>query len=603
MMNWKFLALAGLTAVIAACGPGGGGNPATINSFTVDKPTIPSAQQVKLAWDVANADSLTLSANGATGETITPATTGTKDVNVAATTKFTLTAKRAGSADAVKELTVTVGTVSQIITISGTVVKWTGKPLQVNITVKDSSGTKTTTSNGQGKFTLANVSTPYEINAVPTAGSGIVPLGYARVTTATPTIVLRKDAFAADTAPGFQNECTPVPVDGRIKTTFSQAVGASNTGRLYYIAPGISYRPTESYAISPVLPAGTNNYTLSVPFDKDVCYDKLVGSVVYIERNQFGTIVAKGNEDNVNVRPNLDTLLDGSNASSPVLSIRNSNSADFRGTLTSFPSNTTVAKVNAYMRVEYETTRSQDGAKKLVQAYAPIVLDDLLDQNDITADYGFEGLQISNASPSFTLPIENFSDASKVQYRVGAFTRPDDKTNKLVWMWSDVLKGSGAAGINLALPSLSGTQRPSGDTKYLPIFQGPNAEVLPIFESAEVQSDTFTEGLGNIYYAGFVGGTQNWLGATSPVANKPIEYQLVPMNEPARNSLNQTYFNFALNSLDVREAAASKNDSADKVLDGRSIHRNMFTDAAATEPDLLRGGAWNIVPTAYKFEN
>jgi hypothetical protein len=603
MMNWKYLAFAGLAAALVACPGPNPNSQATINSFTVDKPTIPSAQEVTLSWNVQNADSLTLSANGATAETLTPVTTGTKKVNVANTTKFVLTAKRAGATDATKELTVTVGTVSQTITINGTVLKWTGKPLQVNITVKDSSGTKTTTSNGQGKFTLANVSTPYEINAVPTAGSGIVPLGYARVTTASPIIVLRKDAFAADTAPGFQNECTPIPVDGRIKAVFSQAVGASNTARLYYIAPGIDYRPTESYAISPELPAGTTNYTLSVKFDKDMCYDKLLGSVVYIERNAFGTIVAKGNEDNVSVRPNLDTLLDGSNASSPVLSIRNSNSADFRGTITSFPSNTTVAKVNAFMRVEYETTRSQDGVKKLVQAYAPIVLDDGLDQNDITADYGYTGLQISNAAPNFTLPIENFSDASKVQYRVGAFTRPDDKTNKLVWMWSDVQKGSGAAGINLALPSLSGTQRPSGDTKYLPIFQGPNAEVLPIFESAEVQSDTMTEGLGNLYYAGFVGGSQTWLGATSPIANKPIEYQLVPMNEPARNSLNQTYFNFALNALDVREAAASKNDSADKVLDGRAIHRNMFTDSAATEPDLLRGGAWNIVPTPYKFIN
>lgn len=526
----------------------------------------------------------TIAAGVATVQYTPPAT-------VAAALPVTITATLQGASPAVTgNATVTVTPTSATgITVNGSVLKWSGKAEGgVNITVLDAGGNlKSTASAPDGSFTVSNVVAPYQLSAIPALGTGIVPLSNDKVTIANPIVVVRKNAFVAATPPGFQNECTPVPANGQLRVELNQPVGAGNTGEVVYIAPGISYKPTESFASLTLGPA-QSIFNLAVPFDLDMCYNDLIGTVVYIERNAGGTIVAKGVLAAVPVFPNTLTKLNGdADAFSSKLGVATSNSSQLTGSAT-FPSGVITAKVTAFLRVEYNIPAGK------ISKIAPTVNLGLR-----TAYYPITSKTLSNAGAvtNWALDIEDFGNASQLKYRAGIQGSP--AAGKITIAWSDVIT-PGTAGTVLNMPSISGTEQPNGILSLPPNspFRAPGGNIIPEFRVAVVQNTGCSEGNNflNNYVAGFTGASALWLGSSDDQKTT-----LPDTNEPARIGFNTDYANFALNALCIREANVT--NTADKVLDGRSIQRNFYTDAALTNPDFIRSGVWNVTPTTFRFQN
>ncbi len=474
------------------------------------------------------------------------------------------------------------------ITVSGTVLKWSGKAEGgVNVTILDGSGKlKSTASDPEGKFTVAGVVTPYQLSAVPTLGTGIVPLSNDKVTIANPIVVVRKNAFAADTAPGFENECTPAPLDGTLRAELNQPVGVGNTGQMIYIAPGIDYRPTQSNA-SLTLPAGSTIFNVPVKFDKNMCYNDLLGTVVYIERNAGQTIVAKSALASVPIFPNTVTKLNAdADAFAGKLSVATSNSSTLNGTAT-FPSGIISASVTAYLRVEYTVPAGK------ISKIAPNI-----NLGVRTAYFPLETKVLSNAgsATNWQLAIEDFQAASGLKYRAGVLGVVAAKGTVA---WSEILS-PGASGVALNMPSISGTEQPNGILQLPPTspFRAPGGNIIPEVRVAVVQNTGCSEGNNflNNYVAGFSGVGALWLGSSDDQ-----KVTLPDTNEPARIAFDTDYNNYALNALCIREANTT--NVSDKVLDGRGIQRNFYTDAALTNPDFIRAGVYNLNTTAFKFKN
>jgi hypothetical protein len=482
------------------------------------------------------------------------------------------------------------------INVAGKVLKWSGKPEGgVNIIIIGANGLicKDPVSQAQpvsapdGTFSCNNVVAPYQLTAVPVNGTSITPLSYDNVSINNPIVVVRKNSFAASTNPGFDNECTPVPNDGILRVKLNQDVPATRTGEVVYIAPGIDYEPTRSYAsLSLAGGAGVNTFTINVPFDKDMCYDDLIGSVVYIERSAGGTIIAKGGRSDIRIFPGQTTALDSTPNNFPILEVTTSNSATMSGTAT-FPSGLITQFVTTYLRVEYTIPLGK------LSKIAPEI-----NLGKRTAYFPLSSKPISNTSTStaWDLPTEVYASSVKVSYRAG-FEGFAAGGNKYTAAWSDVVE-PGASNIALNAPSISGTQQPNGQLQ-LPAtspLRAPNGNLIPDFLVASIQNTGCSEGNNflNNYVAGFEQGTSQWLGNTfDPTVRLP------DTNEPARIGFNVTYDGYALNGLCVREA--TQTTSADKILDGRAIQRNFYTDAALREPDVIRSAVWNVENNTFRY--
>jgi hypothetical protein len=308
---------------------------------------------------------------------------------------------------------------------------------------------------------------------------------------------------------------------------------------------------------------------------------------VYIERNAGGTIVAKGVRANVPVFPNTVTKLNSDPDALPggKLSVATANSTTLTGTAT-FPSGIVQSEVTAWLRVEYNIPAGK------VSKIAPSLALGLR-----TAYYPLTKKIITNsgAVTNWDLDIENYGAPSGLKYRASSLGTVGSKGTVA---WSEVIDTTGAGNIALNKPSISGTEQPNG-ILVLPVnspFRAPGGNIIPEFRVAVVQNTGCSEGANflNNYIAGYTGPSALWLGSSDDQ-----RVTLPDTNEPARIGFNTDYTNFALNALCIREANAT--NVADKVLDGRSIQRNFYTDAALTNPDFIRAGVFNINPTTFRF--
>ncbi len=183
-----------LAGVVGACGGDGGGGtgPAvpTITSFTATPASLAfGGGTVTLSWQVTGATSLSISPGvGA----VTPATNGSKDVAVTTTTTFTLTATNTtGSATAPAAVTVATG-----ITVNGLVKDFSGEPISGAAVLV--AGKSPVTSGSDGKFSVSNVSPPYDITLIlSTQKTAVV---YKGLTRTDPTLLYLDFTGAAKTA-------------------------------------------------------------------------------------------------------------------------------------------------------------------------------------------------------------------------------------------------------------------------------------------------------------------------------------------------------------------------------------------------------------------
>ncbi len=140
--------------------------PPVINSFTATPSSLPTGGgQVKLAWDVTGANSLSIDQNvGSVSPNI-----GSITVLVSTTTTFTLTATDPyGMSTATALVTVTVG--QAIETVNGTVVDENGQPIAgETVLIVSDGGTVTAVTDGDGGFTVPNVQPPYNATVIETA--------------------------------------------------------------------------------------------------------------------------------------------------------------------------------------------------------------------------------------------------------------------------------------------------------------------------------------------------------------------------------------------------------------------------------------------------
>jgi hypothetical protein len=175
-------------AALAACSSGGaGGSGPTINSFTATPSSLPAGGgSVTLAWNVNGATSLSIDQSvGA----VTPATSGSKSVQVTSSTTFTLTATgSSGNSTMTAAVTVAAGPVT--ITVNGTVTDEYGaiNPGQtVLITNTSASFSQSAISSATGTFSVANVPTPYDATVLDSGGTVVVQ--YLGLTRADPALM------------------------------------------------------------------------------------------------------------------------------------------------------------------------------------------------------------------------------------------------------------------------------------------------------------------------------------------------------------------------------------------------------------------------------
>jgi hypothetical protein len=173
-------------AALAACSSGGSGSGPTINSFTATPSSLPAGGgSVTLAWNVTGATSLSIDQSvGA----VTPATTGSKSVQVTASTTFTLSATdSSGTSTMTAAVTVAAGPV--VVTVNGTVTDEYGTfaPGETVIIANTSAAfSQSTVSSATGTFSVANVPTPYDATILDSGGKIIVK--YIGLTRADPTL-------------------------------------------------------------------------------------------------------------------------------------------------------------------------------------------------------------------------------------------------------------------------------------------------------------------------------------------------------------------------------------------------------------------------------
>jgi hypothetical protein len=246
-------------AALAACSSGGGsGSGPTINSFTATPSSLPAGGgSVTLAWTVTGAASLSIDQSvGA----VTPVTTGSKSVQVTASTTFTLTATdSSGTSTMTAPVTVAAGPVT--ITVNGTVTDEYGTfaPGEtVLITNTSAAFSQSTVSSATGTFSVANVPTPYDATVLETGGTIIVK--YIGLTRPDPTLTdlvfgstplsaslsgqlsggtfpetsdYTTNMYFASPQTNFGNGGISVPTSGSYSTNVSWAGPTTTTGSLY----------------------------------------------------------------------------------------------------------------------------------------------------------------------------------------------------------------------------------------------------------------------------------------------------------------------------------------------------------------------------------
>lgn len=185
MRRLVFASCAGVA--LAACSSGGGGSGPTITSFTATPSSLPAGGgSVTLAWNVTGATSLSIDQSvGA----VTPATSGSKSVQVTSSTTFTLTATgSSGNSTMTAPVTVAAGPVT--IAVNGTVTDEYGAldPGQtVLITNTSAAFSQSALSSATGTFSVANVPTPYDATVLDSGGTVVVK--YLGLTRADPTLM------------------------------------------------------------------------------------------------------------------------------------------------------------------------------------------------------------------------------------------------------------------------------------------------------------------------------------------------------------------------------------------------------------------------------
>jgi hypothetical protein len=420
------------------------------------------------------------------------------------------------------------------ITVAGKVFKWTGKPLQgVPVFISDTAGSKPQVLTGtDGSFSVAGVQTPYMISAVPAADGTILPISYDKVTIANPQLVVANAGFT----PNFQADCDPLPADAALPVSFP-AIGAGNTAKVYFLAKGIDYRPTESRVVSNDVPAGSSSTTLTVSFDKNLCQDKLSGKLVYLERDAAGTIVKKGSKD-VSVLP-------GNPPGAPATAISTGTAAggSLKGSV-QLPQGLAAANVSVYMKI----------------GTGP---------DSVYARLG-DPSGITGTIPNFDLAIPDLS-ADGISFRIVAI-------GNVQWAWSDAQTGP-ASGIAIALPGNSAPVTPNGDT--------PGGNVTPTF------SYNLVSGV-NFYYTFMVNPNDFWLGGTPQTSIK-----LPVLSAPARIAINTAYDWAPITAINLRDASAT--NGSDKLLDGRAIKHSYIGSSALGEPDLVAAGVLASTSTPFKI--
>jgi hypothetical protein len=420
------------------------------------------------------------------------------------------------------------------ITVAGKVLKWTGKPLQgVPVFISDAVGSKPQVLTGtDGSFSVTGVQTPYIISAVPAAGSNILPISYDKVTIANPQLVVANVGFM----PQFQADCDPLPSDAALPVSFPP-VGANNTAVVYFLAKGIDYRPSNSNVKSTGIPAGSTLSTLTVPFDKNLCQDKLSGKLVYLERDAAGTIVKKGSKD--------ISVLPGNLPSAPATAISTGTAAggSLKGSV-QLPQGLAAANVNVYMKIGTGPD----------SVYAPLG----------------DASSVTGAIPNFDLAIPDLS-ADGISFRVLAI-------GNVQWAWSDAQTGP-ASGIAITLPGNSATVTPNGDT--------PGGNVTPTFSYNPVSGVNF-------YYTFMTNPNDFWTGGTPQTSIK-----LPVLSAPARIAINTAYDWYPITAINLRDASAT--NGSDKLLDGRAIKHSYIGGDALTDPDLVAAGVLASTLTPFKI--
>jgi len=245
-------------AALAACSSGGSGSGPTINSFTATPSSLPAGGgSVTLAWNVTGA--ATLSIDQSVGA-VTPATTGSKSVQVTASTTFTLSATdSSGTSTMTAAVTVAAGPV--VVTVNGTVTDEYGTfaPGETVIIANTSAAfSQSTVSSATGTFSVASVPTPYDATVLDSGGQLIVK--YIGLTRPDPTLMdlaigssplsaslsgqlaggtfpetagYGTNMFFASPQTNLNNGAISVVSDGSYSTTIDWAGPSTTTGTLY----------------------------------------------------------------------------------------------------------------------------------------------------------------------------------------------------------------------------------------------------------------------------------------------------------------------------------------------------------------------------------
>lgn len=475
-----------LVLLLVACTPGGGGGTKpTINSFTAT-PTLPAVGgTTTLSWNVTGATSLTIDQGVGS---VTPVTSGSTTKAITATTIFTLTATNAnGSVTATATTTVSSPTT---ITVAGKVLKFNGDPIDgVNVQVRDASGAKPLVlSNATGDFSVSGVQTPYTLSVVPNAATGLLPVTYDNVTRTDPKVVVTTLA-APPTFCSLANST--------LNITLSAAVGAGNSGRVYFVGDGVSVAPLISFRQSAALAPGVNNTSIIVTHDNSLCVPTIAGKALFVERDAGGTVVKVAIDD---------TSVTTGNVTNKTLTVVPATSRTISGTV-AFPSGIANANVIASIKVNNSYVQLQPFAS------------------------------VTPASPNYTLAVV---DLPGIQYRVttigGAFPQQD-------WAHSDSLNvaAGNLTGVNLSLASLGATVGPVGAIK----------DTTPDFSYTPVSGMNF-------YYSYMAGGAgDTWLGATTNTSITLPD----GLPAPARNAVGSAYNWYALNAINVRNAGSNVADA------------------------------------------
>jgi hypothetical protein len=499
----------------------------------------------------------------------------TPPVSVAAAIQVTLTANKQGATPAITDTkTITINpTITTGITVSGKVFQWNNKPFDdVNIFITDSTGTNLpdTQSGVDGTFSVPNVVAPYTISAVPAPGTGVSPISYDKVSTATPNLVLTKAQYLFGNNPGFNpdpisgvNEnCLPKRQDATMSVRLASPVAAGSTATAIFFGEGISFRPTESTASSTIA-GGLTTVTFPVKFDQEFCKNVIDGKLLVLETDSGGVIQKKGFRDVSVITGNktcIGTCVGAGGTDTPNLNLNQSAGLSFTGNV-EFPqgANEATSAVTAYIRFQKLPTD--------VPSYFPLKVD-----------------SVTRADPNYNTGVIDLATEG-LSYRLQA-TVSNTAGDAVSWANSPIFT-SPQSGVVLNYPSFGGTTTPNGNT--------PDSDVTPEFKQGTVsQMNTYfrffnTPGFANL-----------WLGGS------PLTSMTLPvLPDPARLAVQQPYVWFALNALKLADVTATNNGSnvaLGNVATGGlprpyNVLRNLYGFNAASELDLINSGSVNIKPT------